>query len=257
MSIELPDTGDVHPVGRRDTRRGHRPRRGLIDPGAMSSGPFLIGGGREPEQLLPTHRPFLAACAGGPIVCLVADEGDGIDAERWRSALRDSADGAPPEVEVVVLSAGRPLADADVAGAAGIYVAGGLTPLYAELLAGWTPPAGVPYAGFSAGAAVAAGQALVGGWRTAGGLAVCPEDAGEDLDVITIRPGLGLVPYAVDVHAAQWGTLGRLIHAVESGLVAEGWALDEGALLVDGEIHGVGAGWHVADGGRVRRVTSR
>jgi cyanophycinase len=97
----------------------------------------------------------------------------------------------------------------------------------------------------------------VGGWRTAEGLAVCPEDAGEDLDVITVRPGLGLVPYAVDVHAAQWGTLGRLIHAVESGLVAEGWALDEGTLLVDGEIHGVGAGWHVADGGRVRRVTPR
>jgi hypothetical protein len=59
---------------------------------------FLIGGGREPKQVLPTHRPFVAACGGGPIACLVADEGDGVDAERWTAQL----DGAV-EVRVVAL----------------------------------------------------------------------------------------------------------------------------------------------------------
>ena len=37
---------------------------------------------------------------------------------------------------------------------------------------------------------------------------------GEDLDDVVPRPGLGLVGFAVDVHAAQWGTVGRLVHAV-------------------------------------------
>src|SRR4051812_38498372 len=180
----------------------------------MPTGPFLIGGGREPEQVLPTHRPFVAACAGGPIACVIADAGDGVDEERWAAAL----DGAA-EVRPVVVSARRPIADADVAGAASIFVAGGLTPLYAQALGGWSPPAGVPYAGYSAGAAVAARDAVVGGWQAPGGAAVCPEEAGEDLDAVTIARGLGLVPFAVDVHAAQWGTLGRLVHAVEAGLV--------------------------------------
>jgi cyanophycinase len=215
--------------------------------------PFLIGGGREPEQVLPTHRPFVAACGPGPIAVLVADEGDGVDEERWRSALVDSG---AEEVRSVVLSAGRPVADADVAGAVGVYVAGGLTPLYAQVLAGWTPPTGVPYAGFSAGAAVAPARAVVGGWRAADGGPVCPHETGEDLDAVTVVDGLGLVPFAVDVHAAQWGTLGRLVYAVDAGLVAEGWALDEGALLVDGRVYGPGAAWHVTGGDRVRRVTA-
>jgi cyanophycinase len=219
----------------------------------MSSGLFLIGGGREPEQVLPAHRPFIAAVGGGPITILIADEGQGIDEERWRSTLVD-AGATDLNVSMVILSSGRPIEDADVAGAAGIYVAGGLTPLYAEVLRGWTPPAGVPYAGFSAGAAVAAERALVGGWRGADGLPVCPEESGEDLDAVTVVDGIGLVPFAVDVHASQWGTLGRLVDAVQEGLVAEGWALDEGALLVDGEIRGTGAGWHVSGDGRVRRV---
>jgi cyanophycinase len=219
----------------------------------MPTGPFLIGGGREPEQVLPTHRPFVAACAGGPIALVMADEGDGVDVERWTAAL----DGAA-EVRPVVVSASRPIAAGDIGSdVAGVYVAGGLTPLYAEALAGWTPPPGAAYAGFSAGAAVAARDAVVGGWRAEGGGAVCPEEAGEDLDVVTVRPGLGVVPFAVDVHAAQWGTLGRLVHAVEAGLVAEGWALDEGACLAGGTVVGPGAAWHVTRDAPVRRVTER
>jgi cyanophycinase len=215
-----------------------------------SGGPFLIGGGREPEQVLPTHRPFVAACGGGPIALVMVDEGDGVDVERWTASLAGAA-----EVRPVVLGSERPIAAADGAGVAGVYVAGGLTPLHAELLAGWAPPAGVVYAGFSAGAAVAADRAIVGGWQDSLGTAVCPDDAGEDLDPVTVVPGLGLVDFAVDVHAAQWGTLGRLVYAVEAGLVREGWALDEGALLVDGAVIGPGAAWHVMPGAPVRRVT--
>jgi cyanophycinase len=219
----------------------------------MTPGPFLIGGGREPEQVLPTHRPFVEACAGGPIALVMADEGDGVDAERWTAALAGAADVRP-----VVISAARPIADGDVgADIAGVFVAGGLTPLYAQALAGWSPPRGAIYAGFSAGAAVAARDAVVGGWRDAAGRAVCPAQAGEDLDAVAVVAGLGLVPFAVDVHAAQWGTLGRLVHAVEAGLVAEGWALDEGACLVDGRVIGPGAAWHVRRDAPVRRVTER
>jgi hypothetical protein len=49
------------------------------------------------------------------------------------------------------------------------------------------------------------------------------------------RDGLGLGPFTVDVHAAQWGTLPRLIAAVDSGAVEHGVAIDENtAVNVDG-----------------------
>lgn len=105
---------------------------------------------------------------------------------------------------------------------------GGLTPAYQEAFVADAAATSsllaerdIPYAGFSAGAALAARDAVVGGWR-ADGVAVCPEDAGEDLDEVAVRPGLGLVPFAVDVHAAQWGTLPRLAAAVAAGRVERG-----------------------------------
>ena len=207
---------------------------------------FLIGGGRDADGVAASHRPFVEAVGAGPIACLVADEGDGVDAERWTCGLRSAGAGA---VRVVALSAGRPVGPEDVAGAAGVYVAGGLTPLYQELLVGapWLP-ADVPYAGFSAGAAVAAEQAIVGGWRI-GEREVCSEDAGEDLDQVEPRAGLGLVPFAIDVHATQWGTLTRLVQAVAAGLVREGWAIDEHTCLARGDgalsVHGLGCAHRV------------
>ena len=99
---------------------------------------------------------------------------------------------------------------------------------------------------------MAATRAIVGGWRL-GGRDVCAEEAGEDLDELAVRDGLGLVPFAVDVHATQWGTLTRLLHAVGAGLVAEGWAIDEGTVLVvdDGAVwaHGLGSVYGVAPRG--------
>ena len=186
-------------------------------------------------------------------MCLAADEGDGVDEERWAGGLRSAGAG---DVSVVALAEGRPVRADDVAGAAGVYVCGGLTPLYAELLAGggagWLPD-DIPYAGFSAGAAIAARSAIVGGWRL-GELAVSSDDASEDLDQVEPVPGLGLVPFAVDVHASQWGTLTRLVHAVAAGVVDEGWAIDESTCVLPGDggavaVHGLGSAYHVTRGG--------
>jgi cyanophycinase len=196
---------------------------------------WLIGGGRDAELLRACHEPFVAALGGGPVVCFALD-----DPERWRSALVLAG---ASSVRVVVLSAEQPPRGEDLEGAEGVYMCGGLTPLYAELLRDWPLPADVPYAGFSAGAAVAADRAIVGGWRL-DGRPVCPEDAAEDLDDVAVVPGLGLVPFAVEVHAAQWGTLGRAVGAVRAGLVPEAWAIDEHTALElrEGKISVLGAG---------------
>jgi cyanophycinase len=212
---------------------------------------FLIGGGRDQDGVAISHRPFVQATGPGPIVCLVADEGEGVDAQRWSGGLRSAG---ADDIRVVRLGVDRPVRPDDVVGAAGIYVAGGLTPLYQHLLVGagtdWLPQH-VPYAGFSAGAAVAATSAIIGGWRI-GDLAVCSADASEDLDQIDPQPGLGLTPFTVDVHATQWGTLTRLIHTVATGLVVEGWAIDEHACLSAGNgglsVHGIGCAYRVVRG---------
>ena len=195
---------------------------------------FLIGGGREDGQVRASHAPFVRACDGGPIVAFALE-----DPERWEGALRLAG---AADVRCLLVP---PTAD-DLAGAAGVFVAGGLTPGYQEALAGWAPPAGLHYCGFSAGSAIAARRAIVGGWTHAG-RPVLDEDFGEELGEIEIRDGLGLVDFAVDVHAAQWGTLTRLIAAVDAGLVAEGYAIDEGTVLVvDGaepRVEGLGHAW--------------
>jgi cyanophycinase len=75
-------------------------------------------------------------------------------------------------------------------------------------------------------------------------VAVCDEDAGEDLELVAPVPGLGLIGGCVDVHAAQWGTLGRALAAVRGG-ARHGVALDEHTTLeLEGaraRVHGVGA----------------
>ncbi len=204
---------------------------------------FLIGGGRDEAALAAAHEGLAAALSGGSLLCLVADEGEGIDAGRWHAML---ADAGVIDCEVVRIAEDRPPVPSDLDGFRGLYVAGGLTPLYARLLAplrGTLPPEMV-YAGYSAGAVIAAEHALVGGWML-NGRAVCPDDAAEDLHDVTVTAGLGLVPFAVEVHATQWGTLGRAIAAVRAGLVSEAWALDEntGLHLRDGtgcEVRGAG-----------------
>jgi len=99
-------------------------------------------------------------------------------------------------------------------------------------------------------------------WLAWGGRSAMDEFTVEDaatktrIDALTVRPGLGLVPFLVDVHAAQWGTLNRVMHAVLTRTgPAEGWAIDEHTTLetTDGvpvAVHGTGAA------ARVRRATA-
>ncbi|MFJ9317890.1 hypothetical protein ACIRN4_27125 [Pimelobacter simplex] len=213
----------------------------------------LIGGGRDEAQVRALLAPFaeVTRAGAGEALCVVVDDGEGVDLDRWRGVLADAG-----EVRCVVLSAGRPLTADDVAGAAGVFVAGGLTPLYAELVVpARAALAPLPYAGFSAGAAIAAERALVGGWRVAG-RPVCPDDAAEDLDEVTVVPGLGRVDFATDVHAAQWGTTSRALHAVTAGLVDAACAVDEHTAVVvrDGSVAVTGAGFArwIDAGGAVR-----
>jgi len=200
---------------------------------------FLIGGGWEPRAAEAVYGPFLRAVGGSGVVgCLIIDEDDGAaQFARYEPVLRKVAPACEPVPLLVPIGGTFGLAALDEVDA--LLVCGGLTPAYQQALAEAEVldrlprvlrERAIPYAGFSAGAAVAADRAVVGGWLC-GGVPVCPEDTGEDLDEIEVRPGLGLVPFGVDVHAAQWGTLPRMIAAVERGDVPRGVTIDENTLL--------------------------
>ena len=110
----------------------------------------------------------------------------------------------------------------------------------------------IPYLGFSAGAMIAGETALLGGYRL-GDREVCPQEWCEDLDDVTLSSGLGLVPFVVDVHAAQAGTIGRALAIVESGAAEMTAAIDEDTCLVvpvgapasTGRVRGSGSVWLV------------
>jgi cyanophycinase len=148
---------------------------------------YLIGGGWDEAAAESVYAPFLqAAGEGATIACLLIDEGDGAEYfARFAEVLRKVARCTP--VPVLVPEGGQ-LDLGALDGADALLVGGGLTPAYQDALAGagtglsgWLAARNLPYAGFSAGAVVAAGTALVGGWTSAG-VPVCPEDAAEDLE---------------------------------------------------------------------------
>ncbi|MFE7928706.1 hypothetical protein ACFU6S_08180 [Streptomyces sp. NPDC057456] len=227
--------------------------------GTKSSGGrvFLIGGGWEETVADVVHGPFLRAAraaraASRPsgaagvagagsgsaprVLCVIVDEGDGAEQfARYDVALRRAGDCTP--VPSLVPIGERFELGAVTEDVSGVFVCGGLTPAYQEALAEVSGPLaallverGLPYAGFSAGAALAARDAVVGGWLV-DGVAVCPPDTAEDLEEIEVRTGLGLVPFGVENHAAQWGTLGRLTAVVAGGRLAHGVAIDENTLV--------------------------
>jgi cyanophycinase len=186
------------------------------------------------------------------IAVVLIDEGNGAEEiDRFTSLLSRAADcvAVPVLVPLGDDLDPRVLDDSD-----GIFVCGGFTPAYASAFtaAAWTIRQwfvdGHPYAGFSAGAAIAADRAIVGGWLQAG-VPICHEDAAEDLDELTVVDGIGLVPFAVDVHCAQWGTLSRAVAAVESGMVSTAVGIDEDtAIRVAGgvmTVSGAGHAWVV------------
>jgi cyanophycinase len=233
--------------------------------GLATSSVYLIGGGWNLDHLAAVYGGFLddaaavAARVGRPgkpvIACVVLDEGEGREQfARWDGALRAVANCEPVPVLITVEA---PLDVSDVGNADGLLVCGGLTPAYAEAIApaatgilDWLLLGDRPYAGFSAGSAVAAASALVGGWLT-DGVPVCPDDAAEDLQELSVSPGFGLVQFLVDVHCAQWGTLPRLITAVAAAPDGLGAGIDENTVLVvapDGRtarVRGAGQVWWV------------
>jgi cyanophycinase len=226
----------------------------------------LVGGGWSSDYSGEVYRAFIDEATVRSLsigrtlarigVLLVGDDADdaGERAVQYRDQLLRVA---PCDPTVVAIIEGEVFASAALNDIDGLLIGGGHTPSY---LSAVTPiideirllvADDLPYLGFSAGAAIAADTAIIGGWRV-GGVAVCPEEAAEDLDEITIVEGLGLVDVAIDVHAAQWGTLARLIAATEAGLVDGGIAIDEfTAIIVDDlEIRSVGSGsiWQVSAG---------
>ncbi len=228
----------------------------------MTQGPvFLIGGGWTPAAFPAIFGRFAAAvrarAGDGPqrIACVLLQTED-------REAYFAGSAGALASVGAgeaypVFVSPEQPLQGSHLEGAAGVLVGGGLTPAYHDAIvptaSAWLPHLladGIPYAGFSAGAMIAPRHGIIGGWklrRTPSDLAICSEDVSEDEEYLDVRPGLGLVPFAVDVHASQYGTPTRLLHAVRAGLVPHGWAVDEDTVLEvsDGSVavHGLGCAY--------------
>jgi cyanophycinase len=222
----------------------------------------LVGGGWSPNDtelydLFVAEAAARGAAVGRSVpriavLIVVADDSPSAEFRDGYPAML--AAGGRCEALTTIVASGdefdtRVLSDVD-----GLLVAGGLTPAYLDAVAPLIDQVrllvadGLPYLGFSAGAMIAADRALLGGWLI-GDVPVCPEDAAEDLDEVTLADGLGLVDLAIDVHAAQWGTLTRLIAATEAGLVRGGVAIDENTALVVGEgalaVLGTGSVWRV------------
>jgi cyanophycinase len=225
----------------------------------------LVGGGRTGAAREQVYGPFVAealrhAAADGRqqarIGILVVHEiGDPEPGAEVFTRFSDIvADLGSADSRLILVAEGGQLGPGQLGDLDGLLVAGGLTPAYQHALVpvtaeiGTLVGGGVPYLGFSAGAAIAARRAIVGGWRS-GALVICNEDNGEDLEELTVRAGLGLVELSVDVHAAQWGNVTRLWMAVETGAVESGVAIDEDTvLIVDGDrltVAGLGQVWWV------------
>jgi cyanophycinase len=236
---------------------------------------FLIGGGWSDELAPQIYGGFIGAAAAAsaaprPRIMLVLMGTDEESLAYHERYLHKLALVGGHDLEVVRVPEGSPVDPAVVERLGevdGLFVGGGPTPEYHASL----EPAygrirarvaeGMAYAGFSAGAAIAGSHAVIGGWRI-DGRPVCPEDSNEELEPVTVVDGIGLVPGAVDVHAAQWGNLSRLVAVVEAGLAPHGIAIDEDTVLGPGSpgtsestgSTGSPHGQHVPDGndGRVR-----
>jgi cyanophycinase len=233
----------------------------------MSGSIFLIGGGWTESAFPLTYGRFAAAVGDDEVAVVLLDQED---REAYFARSRDAfAKVGFERVHPRYISPESPLRPADLDGIGGLFVGGGLTPEYRDAIVPGAAAsirdrvaAGMPYGGFSAGSAIASGRAIVGGWKL-GDLTICAEETSEDEEQLAVRDGIGLVPFAIDVHAAQWGTVTRLMHAVRAGVVAEGIAIDEDTMLEvrDGTIgvHGLGGAWRVrrdGDGLHIRIISA-
>lgn len=231
----------------------------------MSNIIFLHGGGDKPESRQETFGLFATEVLKEPsskLTLVIAEEVETAVQESWQAYSNIfTAVGVPQEKLIpLFVTPTNPLTYQMIAQAkpSGLFICGGMTPTYHQAIsaevswAAYLQESQIPYGGTSAGAAIAASHAILGGWQAARQDKVREIlffGAGEGIDPLTVRPSLGLVPFAVDVHASQMGTLTRLIHAVELGMVKEGWAIDENTMLVVNgrqmRVHGQGHCYHV------------
>lgn len=212
---------------------------------------YLHGGGDHPEERRGTFGRFVAAASDGrpcrlALIAAAADPAEATASIAWCRELFGGLGLTADQLAPLALGPDAPLCHADLAAArpSGVFVCGGRTPTCHRALCadrGWVDyleGAGVVYCGSSAGAMLAADVAIIGGWQAAragSSRQIIVAGAGEGLEQVDIRQGLGLTPLSIDAHASQWGTLSRLIHAVDLGLIPEGLAIDEDTLaVVDG-----------------------
>lgn len=221
---------------------------------------FLIGGGWDSKSFNLTYGPFVDASVKGARrkIALILALDDDTDAEDLEAKYRvpfESLSLYHNEIETIFISKDH-LLSIDVlsfVNPTGFFVGGGLTPLYHELLCQNTKwldylvENQIPYGGFSSGSAITSQLAVVGGWMLlADGIDIplIDEDVGEELRRLTVRDGLGLMPHSIDVHCGQWGTITRLINALDSGLIESGLGIDENTMIqVTGgsaSVHGFG-----------------
>lgn len=233
----------------------------------------LSGGGWPFDDDGAVFRPFLdeatqrATEAGrldGPRVAIVlVRDGDGPEKFVELSAVFGTLGKIDPIA--VLAPEGAPIDQSLLVDLDGLVVWGGLVPAYRESLASSFAAiralveSGVPYFGMSAGAAVVSDGALIGGWKI-GEVQVCPVDAAQEIEQVTVVEGIGLIDTTIDVHAAQWGTVARLIAATEAAVVDGGLAIDEHTALIVGEsslrVVGSGSVWSVTrENGTVRVST--
>jgi len=205
---------------------------------------FLVGGGPDTTTSPGLLTPFRVeveshakAQARRPRLAIALFDHQGSAQRYLPDYVRALADAEAMDIEPVLVERGHSVGPEAFADVDGMCVAGGPTPEYLAGLNGAGHAiraavlSGVPYLGFSAGAMIAPGIALLGGYRMAG-YDVCPRESSEGLDAITVRRGLGLVPFSVDVHTAQAGTLGRTMALVESGEAATAVGIDEDTCLI-------------------------
>lgn len=236
---------------------------------------FLVGGGPDTVATPVIFDRFMdearaqAGAVGGrvPRIAMVLVDHEGSSAYFLPAYLQPMEARSACEVNVVLLHPGGAADPAVFSGVDAIVVGGGPTPVYLNGLADCAGAirravaAGAPYLGFSAGAMIAPQRAIVGGYRVHG-VEVCAEECSEGLDELDIRDGLGLVPYAVDVHAAQAGTLSRAAAAVVNGLVDKAAAVDENTALVlphadphEQRVIGTGNCWMIRGPGRKATIS--
>lgn len=233
---------------------------------------ILVGGGPDTVTTPVVFDRFVKDVrhrAGGsrpPRIAVVLFDREGSSEYFLPAYLAPLQSRLPCDVAPTLLRTGEPADPAAFDDVDGIVVGGGPTPEYLAGLLGSAAAiraaaaAGVPYLGFSAGAMIAPQRALVGGYRIRG-TEVCSVECSEGLDELDVRDGLGLVPFAVDVHAAQAGTLSRAVGAVAEGLVDRAVAVDENTALVlrhadleDLEVIGTGNCWTIRASGRKATV---